>query len=484
MIEITKSIAVRRPIHEAFRVISDFSFIQHWDPGVVSSQKVSDGPVGEGTSFALALRYGIFSMRMIYTITEYRPPFRVVLKGTGDSFAVTDTIVMSENSSRTTVTYTACFDLPDMPSRLAPVVRPLLERIGRAAMDGMKAALSPCPGPPRSVALFHRGVHPVDAVADRLVLPGALSFSKWGHNLAQPFWRPGTELLTGKTVVLTGPTSGLGKAAAQALALRDARLILIARNRLKAMVTSRELTRITGNDKINVAVADLSIMAEVHRVADEILHEAPCIDVLINNAGALFPQRETTSEGLERTFAINLLGVFTLTRRLLPALCRAKEPRILNVASGGMYTQKIHVDDLEMESAPYDGPTAYAWAKRGLVILTEHWAEVFRHRPFAVHAMHPGWVDTPGLAASLPRFHKAIRPLLRTPAQGADTLVWLAAAEPPGRCSGLFWFDRRPHVTHVFPGTRETEDERRQLLTALEHHEHALRRQRIHKRET
>ncbi|VFQ42743.1 SDR family NAD(P)-dependent oxidoreductase [Desulfoluna butyratoxydans] len=476
MIEITKAIAVRRPINEAFRVVSDFSFIEQWDPGVVSSQKVSDGPVGVGTAFALSLRYGIFSMRMVYTITEYHPPFRVVLKGTGDSFAVTDTIKMTESGSRTTVTYTARFDLPDMPPRLAPVVRPLLERIARAAMDGMKTALSPCPGPPRSVSLFHQGVHPVDAVADRLVLPGALGFSKWGHSLAKPFWRPDTELLTGKTVVLTGPTSGLGKAAALGLARRDARLILIARNRQKALATSRELTRVTGNHKINVAVADLSIMAEVHRVADEILLETPCIDVLINNAGALFPQRETTDEGLERTFATNLLGVFTLTRRLLPALCRAKEPRILNVASGGMYTQKIHVDDLEMERVPYDGPTAYAWAKRGLVILTEHWAGMFRHRPFAVHAMHPGWVDTPGLAASLPQFHKTIRPLLRTPAQGADTLVWLAAAQPPGRCSGLFWLDRRPHGTHVFPGTRESEDERRQLFSALESHEHALRR--------
>ncbi|VVS91912.1 SDR family NAD(P)-dependent oxidoreductase [Desulfoluna spongiiphila] len=476
MIEIKETIAVERSIETVFRVISDFTFIAQWDPGVVSSEKVSDGPVGVGSAFALALRYGIFSMRMVYTIAEYLPPFRVVLKGTGDSFAVTDTIEMAENGPLTTVTYTAAFDLPDMPPRLAPVIRPLLKRIGRTAMAGLKAALSPSSGPPRSVALFSSGIHPVDRVADGLVVPGALGFSKWGHTLAKSFWKPDTELLTGKTVVLTGATSGLGKAAALGLARRDPRLILIARNRQKALETSRELTRATGNENITVAVADLSIMAEIHRVADEILQGTPCIDVLINNAGALFPQRQTTAEGLERTFATNLLGVFTLTRRLLPALCRSKAPRILNVASGGMYTQRIHVGDLEMESAPYDGPTAYAWAKRGLVILTELWAETFRHRPFAVHAMHPGWVDTPGLAASLPRFHKAIRPLLRSPAQGADTLEWLASAVAPGQCSGLFWLDRRPHGTHVFPGTRETEDERRQLLEALTAHENHLRR--------
>jgi len=479
MIEIKETIAVEKPIETVFRVISDFSFIAQWDPGVISSQKVSDGPVGVGTAFALTLRYGIFSMRMVYTIAEYRPPFRVVLKGIGDSFAVTDTIVMAESGPRTTVTYTAAFDLPELPPRLAPVIRPLLRRIGRTAMAGLKTALSPCPGPPRSVALFSNGVHPIDRMADSLVVPGALGFSKWGHSLGKTFWTPDTELLTEKTVVLTGATSGLGKAAALGLARRDAQLILIARNRQKALETKQELTRLTGNDRIKIAIADLSLMAEVHRVAAEILKDAPCLDVLINNAGALFPEREATAEGLERTFATNLLGVFTLTRRLLPALCRAKAPRILNVASGGMYTQRIHVDDLEMESAPYDGPTAYAWAKRGLVILTELWAREFRHRPFAVHAMHPGWVDTPGLAASLPRFHKAIHPLLRTPAQGADTLVWLASAAAPGKCSGLFWLDRRPHATHVFPGTRETEGERRQLLEALTAQENRLRRRRL-----
>ena len=106
MIEIKETIAVEKPIETVFRVISDFSFIAQWDPGVISSQKVSDGPVGVGTAFALTLRYGIFSMRMVYTIAEYRPPFRVVLKGIGDSFAVTDTIVMAESGPRTTVTYT------------------------------------------------------------------------------------------------------------------------------------------------------------------------------------------------------------------------------------------------------------------------------------------------------------------------------------------------------------------------------------------
>jgi NAD(P)-dependent dehydrogenase (short-subunit alcohol dehydrogenase family) len=186
---------------------------------------------------------------------------------------------------------------------------------------------------------------------------------------------------------------------------------------------------------------------------------------LVNNAGVLLPEREETQEGLEKTFATNLLGHFVLTNLLIEKL--EAPARIINVSSGGMYSQRIRVDDLQMERGAYDGTVAYARTKRGQVILTELWAESLRSRGIVVHSMHPGWADTPGVSGSLPRFYKLTKPLLRTPEQGADTIVWLCASDEAARSTGQFWHDRRPRPPHRFRRTRETESERTLLWERL-----------------
>jgi NAD(P)-dependent dehydrogenase (short-subunit alcohol dehydrogenase family) len=140
---------------------------------------------------------------------------------------------------------------------------------------------------------------------------------------------------------------------------------------------------------------------------------------------------------------------------------------VVNVLSGGMYTQKIDVEDLQSEKTGYSGAVAYARAKRGLLIVTEEWARRWAKDGIVVNAMHPGWVDTPGVVSSLPEFHRLTKKVLRTPEEGADTIVWLAAATEAGKVSGEFWLDRRPHSKHVLPGTRETVAERRKLMRAL-----------------
>ena len=132
-----------------------------------------------------------------------------------------------------------------------------------------------------------------------------------------------------------------------------------------------------------------------------------------------------------------------------------------------MYSQRIAVDDLQMKREPYDGTTAYARTKRGQVILTELWAERLRPRGIVVHAMHPGWADTPGVASSLPRFYKVMKPLLRTPAQGADTVVWLCASDKAAKSTGRFWHDRKPRPTHRLRRTEETPEEREALWSRL-----------------
>ena len=206
-------------------------------------------------------------------------------------------------------------------------------------------------------------------------------------------------------------------------------------------------------------------MSEVRALAGRLPRP---LHVLVNNAGVLLPNRTQTAEGLETTFATNLLGHFLLTNLLAEALADGAPARIVNVSSGGMYTQRIVVEDLQMERGRYNGTVAYARTKRAQVILTELWADALRSRGIAVHAMHPGWADTPGVEASLPRFHRLTRPLLRSPEAGADTIVWLCAAEEAGKTTGLFWHDRRPRPTHRTRATRESAEERRALLRALE----------------
>jgi dehydrogenase/reductase SDR family protein 12 len=201
----------------------------------------------------------------------------------------------------------------------------------------------------------------------------------------------------------------------------------------------------------------------VRQFAERCTAQAERLDVLVNNAGVLPSTRALSPDGIELTFATNVLGPFLLTNLLLPLLERSAPARIVNVSSGGMYTQRIRVDDLQNQRGEFDGATAYARAKRAQVILTELWARRLEGSGVVVHAMHPGWADTPGVETSLPRFYRLTRPLLRTPEQGADTIVWLGAADEPGRSTGLFWHDRRPRPTHRLPWTRDTRQEREQL---------------------
>jgi dehydrogenase/reductase SDR family member 12 len=161
-----------------------------------------------------------------------------------------------------------------------------------------------------------------------------------------------------------------------------------------------------------------------------------------------------------------VLGPFLLTNCLSGLLAASAPSRVITVSSGGMYTRRLDVDDLQSERGDYDGATAYAKTKRAQVVLTELWSQRLAGSGISFHSMHPGWADTPGIASSLPRFHRVVGPLLRDPAEGADTIVWLGAAAEPEHAPGRFWHDRRPRPTHRVPWTRETEEERRRLWRA------------------
>jgi NAD(P)-dependent dehydrogenase (short-subunit alcohol dehydrogenase family)/carbon monoxide dehydrogenase subunit G len=467
MIRLYETIDVDRPPDEAFAWTADFANIEQWDPGVAASRKTSAGAVGVGTTYVVDVRFGPRRIPMDYVIRVFDPPRRVVLEGRSASVHAIDDIrfepVPVGNRTGTRITYTAEISLLGALARIEPWMKGTLGKVGKDAVAGLKAALTADATPPARSAWTD--------LADRLILPGLVGFTHLGYRRKKRAWKALSVSLRGRTAVVTGATSGLGRAAARQLAALGARVVLVGRDAARAEAARRDIVAETGNDDVAVALADLSLLADVRRLARSLLATEPRIDILVNNAGVLLNERTMTAEGLETTLATNLLAPFLLTQLLLPRLAASAKPsapaRIVNVSSGGMYTTGVKLDDLQYERRPWNGSDAYARTKRALVILTELWAERLRGRGVVVHAMHPGWADTPGVATSLPGFHALTRPLLRSADEGADTITWLAASPQAAEASGWFWLDREPHTTHVLRGTEGTPEERRRLWNAL-----------------
>lgn len=304
----------------------------------------------------------------------------------------------------------------------------------------------------------------VDGAMEIAVVP---SFTDIGFKARRAMfgWEPLSDLrMAGRVVAITGATSGLGLAAAEMFAEMGASLRLLVRNPR----SGEELASRLGSEA-SVHVVDMSDLSSVLGAVSELRAER--LDVLINNAGALLTERKVSVDGFEMTFATMVLGPFVLTNGLVPALSRSPdEPpsRVINVASGGMYLEALHLDDLQMQKEPYRGSIAYARAKRAQVLLTQEWARRLREQRIVVHSMHPGWADTPGVEASLPTFRKVVGPLLRTPQQGADTMVWLAASAEAAESTGRFWHDRQPRPIDRVNKTRATPRERELLWEACE----------------
>lgn len=452
-----ETVEVRRPLADCFRYLRDFSTIEQWDPGVHRAAKRTAGPVREGSRFHLTLSLpGGRRTPMHYELRRLDPAGYLELVGEGEGLRALDRITLSRGKAGVTrIDYQAELWLEGLGSRTGALAQPLLRRIGRRAVEGLKLALDPearsAPTPaPRSLA-------------DRLILPAAWQFTERGY-LGLPR-KAHSRYLDGRTVVLTGPTSGIGLAAACELSRLGARLILVGRDRARMEAAAEEILDFAGEPHgIRLVEADLSDPAELERAAAQILDLEPVIDVLVNNAGALYTERALTRDGRERSLAINLLAPYRLTERLMGRLT-ASRGQVINVSSGGQYLQALDLEDLDAARGRYDGVKAYARAKRALISLTQSWAA--QHPEVGFHAMHPGWVATPGVTRSLPGFDRVMRRFLRDPRMGADTIVWLCSTDARNLGSGGFWFDRRRQPLDVIPGTRVRAPEARRLVQQL-----------------
>lgn len=296
----------------------------------------------------------------------------------------------------------------------------------------------------------------VSKVLDFTVVPG---FSKIGYLVRKKLggWSEISEFdLTGKTVVITGPTSGLGLEVVRLLAPTGVKLILVGRNPQKLATVIAEIEPKCAAGKPEAVIADMGDLSAVRRACQDIQKLTSHINVLVHNAGALLNSREISADGIEQTIASHVVGPHLMTSLLLPEL---QGGRVVTVSSGGMYTKGLpdlcNGASLEMSADKYNGTQQYAIAKRVQVTLNEMWADRVPETQFV--AMHPGWADTPGVQESIPGFRRVTAPILRSAREGADTIAWLSAVDVLPGASGTFWCDRQTWPIHKTPTTKKTD---------------------------
>jgi len=245
--------------------------------------------------------------------------------------------------------------------------------------------------------------------------------------------------LSHATVLVTGSTDGIGRATAMELAGMGARTLVHGRDAGRVASAVQAVRRATGNESVDGLVADFASLAEVRRLADDVIANASRLDVLINNAGVYVRRRELSKDGYELTFAVNHLAPFLLTNLLRPLLEESAPARVVTVSSIAHYSARLDLSNLQSEHG-YDGYDAYALSKLCNVLFTTELADRLAGTGVTANSLHPGIISTKLLTAGFPGSRGT------SVAQGAATPVYLAASPDVAQSTGLYFADREPRV--------------------------------------
>jgi retinol dehydrogenase 14 len=260
-----------------------------------------------------------------------------------------------------------------------------------------------------------------------------------------------TPLMTGKNVLVTGGTAGIGKATAVGLAALGARVGITGRDRIRAEAAAADIRAGSGNPAVDAFTADMSSQAAVRSLAGQVLDAYPRLDVLVNNVGGFWAHRHVTADGLEHTFALNHLGPFLLTNLLLDRLKASAPARVVTVSSGAQATGRIDFDDLQ-GSATYSGQRAYNASKLANVMFTYELARRLEGTGVTATVLHPGVVRTNFGAEDQAAFFKVVlplvRPFMKTPAAGAATPIYLASSIEVEGVTGRYFAKRKPKASN------------------------------------
>lgn len=256
--------------------------------------------------------------------------------------------------------------------------------------------------------------------------------------------------MTGKVVVITGANSGIGKEMATYAAAKGATLYMLCRSKGRADEARDDIVAKTNNPNVHVLLVDVSELSQIQSVATELQAKEDRVDCIVCNAGVLLNDRTVNKEGVEATFASHLLGgSFLLPQLLMPLLKKSNDPKVIFTTSGGMLTTRF--PDWETatntnDETKYDGTMAYAYAKRGQVLLAEEWAKSTPEVTFL--SAHPGWAATNAVDEAFGDNKKYLEPL-RTTWQGAEGMCWLMATDKSKLQNGGFYLDRKLQKKHI-----------------------------------
>ncbi|KAK9763052.1 Dehydrogenase/reductase SDR member 12 [Basidiobolus ranarum] len=309
---------------------------------------------------------------------------------------------------------------------------------------------------------------------------GFWNYTKAGfERRAKSFNPKATDIkLNGKVAIVSGANSGLGKITARELWKKGAIVHMLCRNSERGEKAREEILasiemdseqKQSAEERLKLHEVDMSDLRSIKKFVETL--ESPSCHILVNNAGCMVNERKITRDGVEVNFATNTLGTYYLTKLMIPLLEKSAPSRVITVSSGGMFSAKLDAEDPEGKKVKkFDGTSVYAQNKRQQVELNERWATEFGRNGVGFYSMHPGWSDTPGVSTSMESFYNSMKSRLRTPEQGADTIIWAAVSdEVLAYPNGSFLEDRKAVNTHLpLAQTRSTKEEQDNLVQYCE----------------